>query len=186
MERVHIKHQKSARIIRRVNTIQSNGGLPKTGQYSSYAFGDDGYYQKGYPIGGGQRFIDNGDGTVIDLVTGLMWVKDPGQIPGFYDRMYWYDAINACENLEFAGWDDWRLPNINELMSIIDHSRYNPAFDTTFFTPPYDMGTPYWSSTSNASWYDGAWAVYIYDGYKTCWGKPWDMCFVRPVRGGQS
>ena len=182
----HIKHQKASRILKRVNEIQSNGGLPKTGQYMSWAWGDDGYYQRGYPIGGGQRFIDNGDNTVIDLVTGLMWIKDPGQIPGFYDRMYWYDAINNCENLEFAGWDDWRLPNINELMSIVDHSRYSPAFDTMFFTPPYDMGTPYWSSTSNASWYDGAWAMYIYDGYKTCWGKPWDTCFVRPVRGGQS
>jgi hypothetical protein len=186
MERIHIKHQKAARIIRRVNTILSNGGLPKTGQYSSWAWGDDGYYLMGYPLGGGQRFIDNGDGTVIDLVTGLMWVKDPGQIAGFYDRMYWYDAINNCENLDYAGWSDWRLPNINELMSIVDHGRYSPAFDTMFFVPPYDVNTPYWSSTTNASWMDGAWAMYPYDGYKTTWGKPWDMCFVRPVRAGQA
>ena len=186
MERIHIKHQKAARIIRRVNTILSNGGLPKTGQYSSWAWGDDGYYLMGYPLGGGQRFMDNGDGTVIDLVTGLMWVKDPGQIAGFYDRMYWYDAINNCENLDYAGWNDWRLPNINELMSIVDHERYSPAFDTMFFVPPYDLYTPYWSSTTNASWMDGAWAMYPYDGYKTTWGKPWDMCFVRPVRAGQA
>jgi hypothetical protein len=186
MERIHIKHQKAARIIRRVNTILSNGGLPKTGQYSSWAWGDDGYYLMGYPLGGGQRFMDNGDGTVIDLVTGLMWVKDPGQIAGFYDRMYWYDAINNCENLDYAGWSDWRLPNINELMSIVDHERYSPAFDTMFFVPPYDLYTPYWSSTTNASWMDGAWAMYPYDGYKTTWGKPWDMCFVRPVRAGQA
>lgn len=184
----HIKHQKASRILRRVNEIQSNGGLPKTGQNMSWAWGDDGYYQKGYPLGGGQRFIDNGDGTVIDFATGLMWIKDPGQSPGglFYDRMYWYDAINNCENLEFAGWDDWRLPNINELMSIVDHSRYNPAFDPTIFTQFYDMWTPYWSSTTNASWTDGVWVLYPYDGYKSCWSKPWDMCFVRPVRGGQS
>ena len=184
----HIKHQKASRILRRVNEIQSNGGLPKTGQNMSWAWGDDGYYQKGYPLGGGQRFIDNGDGTVIDLSTGLMWIKDPGQSPGglFYDRMYWYDAINNCENLEFAGWDDWRLPNINELMSIVDHSRYNPAFDPMIFTQFYDMWTPYWSSTTNASWTDGVWVLYPYDGYKSCWSKPWDMCFVRPVRGGQS
>ena len=182
----HIKHQKASRILRRVNEIISNGGLPKTGQYSSYAWGDDAYYQKGYPLGGGQRFLDNGDNTVIDLATGLMWIKDPGQVSGLYDRMYWYDALNACENLEYGGWDDWRLPNINELMSIVDHSRYDPAFDTLFFTPFPDTWTPYWSSTTNASWPDGAWALYPYDGYKTTWGKPWDMCFVRPVRCGQA
>jgi hypothetical protein len=114
-----------------------------------------------------------------------MWIKDPAQV-GLDLRMYWYDAINACENLDFAGHEDWRLPNINELMSIVDHSRYSPAFDTMFFIPPSDLFTPYWSSTSNASWMDGAWAMYPYDGYKTSWGKPWDTCFVRPVRGGQA
>jgi len=96
-----------------------------------YQMGDDGYYQMGYPIGGGQRFIDNGDGTVIDTATGLMWIKDP-QAAGLGMTMYWYDAINACENLIYAGHDDWRMPNINELMSIVDHSRYNPAWDTMF------------------------------------------------------
>ncbi len=187
MERIHIKHQKAARIIRRVNTIQSNGGLPKTGQYSYYPY-DDGYYQMGYPIGGGQRFIDNGDGTIIDLVTGLMWVKDPSQLPGgmFASPMYWYDAINACENLEFADWNDWRMPNINELMSIVDHSRYDPAWDTMFFAYPSDPWTPFWSSTTVAPWIDGAWCMYPYDGYKTSYGKPYDMCYVRPVRAGQA
>ncbi|MEW5816569.1 MAG: DUF1566 domain-containing protein, partial [Spirochaetota bacterium] len=177
--------RKASRILKRVYEINSNGGLPKTGQSMIYQPGDDGSYQMGYPIGGGQRFIDNGDGTVIDLVTGLMWIKDPTQA-GLGSPMYWYDAINACENLDFAGHDDWRLPNINELMSIVDHSRYNPAFDTFYFTPFPDTWTPYWSSTTNASWIDGAWALYPYDGYKTTWGKPWDMCYIRPVRGGQA
>lgn len=188
MERLHIKHQKAARIIRRVNEIVSNGGLPKTGQNMSWAWADDGYYQMGYPAGGGQRYIDNGDGTVIDLATGLMWVKDPSQIPGglFASPMYWYDAINNCENLDYAGWSDWRLPNINELMSIIDHSRYAPAWDPGVFPTPPDIWTPFWSSTTCAPWTDGAWAVYAYDGYKGSWGKPWDMCSVRPVRAGQA
>jgi len=185
---LHLKHQKASRILKRIFEITSDGGLPKTGQQYVYASGDDGQYQMGYPLGGGQRFIDNQDGTVIDLVTGLMWVKDPIQIPGglFASAMYWYDALIACENLDYAGHDDWRLPNINELMSIVDHSRYYPAYDIAFFAPPLDYGPPYWSSTTNASWPDGAWAMYPYDGYKTVWGKPWDMCYVRPVRGGQS
>ncbi|MFA5115818.1 MAG: DUF1566 domain-containing protein [Candidatus Omnitrophota bacterium] len=186
MERIHIKHQKAARIIRRVNTILSNGGLPKTGQYSYYPY-DDGYYQMGYPLGGGQRFMDNGDGTAIDLVTGLMWVKDPSQLPGgmFASPMYWYDAINACESLEYAGWDDWRLPNINELLSIINHSMYIPCLDTYYFTQNPPDGN-FWSSTRCASWYDGAWIVSFYDGSKYVYGVPWDMCYVRPVRAGQA
>jgi len=181
----HIKHQKKNRIITRVNEIVTNGGLPKTGQTMSYQFGDDGMYQMGYPLGGGQRFIDNGDGTVVDTVTGLMWIKDP-QAAGLGMTMYWYDAINACENLVFAGHDDWRMPNINELMSMVDHSRYDPAWDTMFFVYPPDTWTPFWSSTVCAPWPDGAWCLYPYDGYKTTWGIPWDMCYVRPVRGGQA
>ena len=172
-------------MIRRVSTIQSNGGLPKTGQYSYYPY-DDGYYQMGYPLGGGQRFIDNGDNTVIDLATGLMWVKDPVQIGGiFISSMYWYDAINACENLDYAGWNDWRLPNINELSSIINHSMYYPCFDQNYFiqNPP---DAPVWSSTICASWYDGAWIINVYDGSKYVYGVPWDMCYVRPVRAGQA
>ena len=181
----HIKHQKKNRIITRVNEITTEGGLPKTGQTMIYQMGDDGYYQMGYPIGGGQRFIDNGDGTVIDTATGLMWIKDP-QAAGLGMTMYWYDAVNACENLIYAGHDDWRTPNINELMSMVDHSRYDPAWDTMFFVYPPDTWTPFWSSTVCAPWPDGAWCLYPYDGYKTSWGIPWDMCYVRPVRGGQS
>jgi len=182
---LHLKHRKASRIVKRVTEINTEGGLPKTGQNMIYQPGDDGSYQMGYPLGGGQRFIDNGDGTIVDTVTGLMWVKNPSEV-GLGSPMYWYDAINACENLDFAGHDDWRTPNINELMSIVDHSRYDPAWDTMFFPYPPDTWTPFWSSTTNASWIDGAWALYPYDGYKTTWGKPWDMCFVRPVRGGQA
>ncbi|RJP27349.1 MAG: DUF1566 domain-containing protein [Candidatus Omnitrophota bacterium] len=182
---LHLKHRKASRILKRAYEINSDGGLPKTGQSMIYQPGDDGSYQMGYPLGGEARFIDNADGTVVDLATGLMWIKNP-QEAGLGSPMYWYDAINACENLDFAGHNDWRLPNINELMSIVDHSRYDPAFDPLFFTPFSDTWTPCWSSTSSASWIDGAWAMYPYDGYKTTWGKPWDMCYVRPVRGGQA
>jgi len=185
MEQLHLKHLKSSRIVKKVTEITTEGGLPKTGQTMIYYPGDDGQYQMGYPLGGGQRFIDNGDGTIIDTVTGLMWIKNPSEA-GLSSPMYWYDAVNACENLNFAGHDDWRMPNINELMSIVDHSRYDPAWDTMFFPYPPDSWTPFWSSTSYMSWSDGVWAMYPYDGYKTVWSKPWDMCYVRPVRGGQA
>lgn len=181
---MHIEQSRTYKLENIINQI-FNAALLKTGQVYSYYPGDDGQYQKGVPPQG-DRFTDNGDGTVTDNLTGLMWVKDPAQLPGFSSPMYWYDALNACENLVFAGYDDWRLPNINELLSIIDHSRFDPAFDPLFFVPFPDTWTPYWSSTSSSSWIDGAWALYPYDGYKTIWSKPWDMCFVRPVRGGQS
>ncbi|MFA5156420.1 MAG: DUF1566 domain-containing protein [Candidatus Omnitrophota bacterium] len=185
---LHLKHRKASRILKRVYEINSDGGLPKTGQTMIYQSGDDGSYQMGYPLGSAQRFIDNEDGTIVDLTTGLMWIKNPVEIPGglFSSPMYWYDAVNACENLNFAGHDDWRMPNINELMSIVDHSRYDPAFDMSFFTPFPDNWTPYWSSTTCAPWTDGAWCMYPYDGYKTVWSKSYDMCYVRPVRGGQA
>ena len=75
------------------------------------------------------NFIDNGDGTITDTVTGLMWQK--ATAPGTYT---WEQALTYCENLTLAGdYSDWRLPNRNELQSIVDYSRYNPAIDTTFF-----------------------------------------------------
>ncbi|MCA9406789.1 MAG: DUF1566 domain-containing protein [Candidatus Omnitrophica bacterium] len=182
---MHLNHKKSSRIVNRITEIQTDGGLPKTGQNMSWYMFDDGYYQMGFPLGGAQRFVDNGDGTVTDMATGLMWVSDPTMV-GLGFTMYWYDAIDACENLNFAGHSDWRMPNIFELMSTVDHSRYDPAWDTMYFAYPPDTWTPFWSSTICAPWTDGAWCMYPYDGYKTTYGIPWDMCYVRPVRGGQA
>jgi len=179
---MHLKHRKKNRLTMNVNV---DGGLPKTGQQFTYYPYDDGHYKMGYPLGGAQRFNDNGDGTVTDNATGLMWVSDP-MVAGLGSPMYWYDAIDACENLNFAGHSDWRMPNINELLSIYDHSRYDPAWDTNYFAYPPDPWSIFWSSTICAPWTDGAWAVDTYDSYKSPWGIPWDMWYVRPVRGGQS
>ena len=181
---MHIQHSRTYKLENVISQV-FNAALLKTGQAYPYYPYDDGQYQKGAPVPD-SRFTDNGDGTVTDNLTGLMWVKDPSQIPGFGSAMYWYEAINACESLDYAGYSDWRMPNINELMSILDHSRYSPAFDTMFFVPFPDNWTPYWSSTTCAPWTDGVWCLYPYDGYKTVWSKSYDMCFVRPVRGGQS
>ncbi len=81
--------------------------------------GQDGFYQAGCPIEG--RFVDNGDGTVTDTCTGLMWQKDTADVNGrrnratMQDRLNWQDALKYCESLSFAGHDDWRLPNVREL-----------------------------------------------------------------------
>ena len=97
---------------------------------------------------GGQsnnNFVDNSDGTISDTSTGLMWQK--ATAPGTYT---WEQALTYCENLTLpaGGYSDWRLPNRNELQSIVDYSRYNPAIDTTFF--PGTVASYYWSSTTYA------------------------------------
>ncbi len=110
--------------------------LPKTGQTISYRTGDDGTYQSGQDV-----LVDNGDGTVTDSRTGLMWPKD-GTGAGYANQvlMTWNDAIDWAEALDFAGYADWRLPNINELKSFqeITWSYYQNQ-------KPAD----YWSSTTN-------------------------------------
>lgn len=94
--------------------------LPKTGQATSYRDGDDGYYQKGWF--NGPRFKDVGNGTVVDSATGLMWPKDangPGGNNG--DTNDWPAALDYAEGLDFAGHTDWRLPNAQELHSVLDY-----------------------------------------------------------------
>jgi hypothetical protein len=79
-------------------------------------FGQDGNY-----AGTEAAYADNGDGTVTDLNTGLMWQQDPGE------KMTYDEALAALETFELAGYDDWRLPTIKELYSLIDFSGTDPS-----------------------------------------------------------
>jgi hypothetical protein len=90
------------------------------------------------------NFIDNGDGTVTDKATGLMWQQAAAS--GTYN---WEPALIYCEGLTLAGYSDWRLPNNNELQSITDYSISDPAIDTLFF--PDMVGQDYWSSSPDPS-----------------------------------
>ena len=65
----------------------------------------------------------NGDEVVTDPVTGLVWQKD------YVFKGDWKQALNYCESLVYAGYSDWRLPNRNEILSLIDYGKYNPASD---------------------------------------------------------
>ncbi len=116
--------------------------------------------------------------TVYDDRTHLTWVDDANASSQMKN---WSDAIDYCEALEFADRRDWRLPNINELLSIVDLSRSNPAVFHVFL---HTAGWGYWSSTT---WRNGAgthaWYTDFENGpanasYKT------DSCYVRCVRGG--
>jgi hypothetical protein len=148
-------------------------GLPDTGQTKCYDAsgveipcdsascpGQDGSYASGCPSEG--RFTDNGDGTVTDHCTGLMWQQDTadrngdGQIT-VEDRIRWCDALAFCENLSFARHDDWRLPNLRELQSIVDYGHTSLAIDPVFGALP----AYYWSSTTNASLPLNAWQFFF-------------------------
>ena len=160
-------------------------GLPKTGQTvtaptANYATGDDGTYQKGWS---GTRFTDNGDGTITDNATGLMWVAGP-TAAGIGSSYLWATAVSNCEDLTYAGYSDWRLPNIKELMSIVDYGDATaPAIDQTYFTEC--QSDFYWSSTTYAPFAPYAWLVGFDDGYVDVDSKTIAPYYVRPVRGGQ-
>ena len=68
--------------------------------------GETFYGQDGQVLGNQARYQDNGDGTVTDLVTGLMWQQDPGE------KMTYDQAVAGASSYELAGYDDWRcLPS---------------------------------------------------------------------------
>ncbi|MCX5895254.1 MAG: DUF1566 domain-containing protein, partial [Proteobacteria bacterium] len=102
--------------------------LPKTGQTTSYATGDDGDLEMGvaWPD---TRFTDNLDNTVKDNLTGLVWTKN-ANLPNGY--LTWQSALDYVAGMnagthENFGYTDWRLPNVNELKSLTDNSRYYPG-----------------------------------------------------------
>lgn len=102
-------------------------------------------YVRGNPRYGINDFVDNGDGTITDRATGLMWMKaDSGK------TMNWEKALEYAENLEYAGYDDWRLPNAKELQSIVDHSRSPATTDRSVRGPAID---PIFDTTETESWF---------------------------------
>jgi hypothetical protein len=122
------------------------------------------------------ELIDNGDGTVSDTSTGLMWQQATAPV-----TYTWQDALSYCENLTLAGKSDWRLPTIKELDSIVDLTQYNPAINITFF--PNAVAHLYWSSTAYAVDARSAWRMYLYSGAISAWYKS-SSYYVRAIRGG--
>ncbi len=132
--------------------------LPKTGQTTSYAAGDDGEVQAGveWPD---PRFTDNGDGTITDHITKLMWQQDAGAI----GLQTWADAVSACNSLTVADYDDWRLPNVLELESLLN---YGEVDQETYLSSKGFVNLPpctfyFWTSTQSA--YDPTSALWYVD-----------------------
>ena len=154
--------------------IKSAIGLLATGQTISYMKGDDGYYQKGIKR---NYTRDDSKEVVIDNITGLMWqdnreaktVKKPWTTEKNADKDDMNSngdtAITYCSNLTLGGYDDWRLPTIKELLSIVDNKKKNSATKDDIFRN-IKLGYYYWSSTTFSD-SNGAWSLKHYYGIHT-------------------
>ena len=185
-----------------------------TGQTTSYGPGSDGDVQAGVA----RSYTDNGDGTITDSATGLMWEKksDDGSIHDKDKTYTWCADVSpmdfTCDTVGnpmdgtillhvavlnagsgFAGHTDWRIPNVNELQSIVNYETFNPAVGTAFNTGcaasctvttcSCTQSTTYWSSTTDANSPLYAWTVYFSDGNVFSFSKSGNF-YVRAVRGG--
>ncbi|MEP5339773.1 MAG: DUF1566 domain-containing protein [Algibacter sp.] len=149
-------------------------GIQETGGDKSFNYllvrGNDTY--------GENNFIDNGDGTVSDTATDLMWMQNDNA-----EAILWPDALVYAENKEYAGYSDWRLPDVKELQSILDYTR-SPATTNSAAIDPLlnctqilneggDTDYPwYWSNTTHVTSADereGGWAAYV--AFGRCMGN---------------
>lgn len=141
--------------------------LPRTGQAISYANGDDAAVRKGlaWP---GTRFTDNSNGTVSDQLTGLVWLKNAG----CFSPSDWATALTAANQLASGacGLSDgssagqWRMPNANELESLVDVSSFNPAVSPAHPFTNINLAKAYWSSTTYMALTSNAMAIRFSDG----------------------
>ncbi len=160
--------------------------LPDTGQTQCYDFdgvidcpapGQPFYGQDACYIGIESAYQEHGNGTITDLVTGLMWQQSDDGV-----KRTWQEAPGYCEDLFFGGYDDWRLPDPHELESLIHAGQSNPAIDTDIFDC---HSSYYWSNRTSV--YSGSyvWNVYFRDGQVRFYGIDQNY-YVRCVRGETS
>lgn len=173
--------------------------LQSTGQYVSYLAGDDGSIQSGVPLTY-PRFVDKGDGTVVDTVTGLVWLKQADCI-----KDTWAGAITAVSALASGqcGLSDgstpgsWRMPSRTEVESLSDRNENNHAdfFDHTYFNwdgtlyqaaifTNFIAFQYYWTSSTDAADVSQAWTVFSCDFgvYETPKGSAGYTLAVRSVQ----
>lgn len=139
------------------------------------------------------HYTVNGDGTVTDTKTGLMWKQCPEGISGKdcatgkADKFKWQYALDKAKAINdgegYAGHKDWRVPTIEELMSIINTNVKDPTIDSAAFpNTPFDA--IYWSSTLTDDSQNVACAGFSIG--KRLWTFKFDMAYLRLVRGGEN
>jgi hypothetical protein len=142
----------------------------KTGQTTTYEVNDDGSLSRGWNL----SYTDNGNGTITDNNTGLIWQKEDD------NNTYTYNgAISYCEGLDLGSSMNWRLSTVDELVSITDKSRVNPSINPIFTNTNSSV---YWGTklSGNAS----AWGIDFSFGHDSVNGKIYSYV-VRCVRDGQ-
>src|SRR5947208_855784 len=194
---------------RAVRDTSTGCPLPATGQTTCWnssgnviscaGTGQDGELRRGAPL----AYADNGNGTVTDLNTGLVWEKlsDDGTVHDKANTYTWANAftahVAALNFTSFAGYNDWRLPNVRELQSIVNYQNVNPAVSSaSAFNTNCAPGCPattcsctasgdYWSSTSSVSDPWNAWYVGFSYGRVDAFGRSGgksSAAYVRAVR----
>jgi hypothetical protein len=146
---------------------------------------------RGNPGYGKNDFHDNGDGTITDRATGLMWARgDSGQGMNWQDALAWVQKKNAEKLLSH---DDWRLPSVKELQSIVDYTRspdttHSPAIEPVFncTTITNEGGKAdypcCWSATTHAGFQGGGAAMYVAFGRAAGWMSPRALAGGPPER----
>lgn len=132
-------------------------------------------------------FTDHGDGTLTHHTTGLMWIKclegqSGGNCMGTPTGMTWSEALVHATSREFAGYSDWRLPNIKELASIVEDACYDPAINLSIFLN--NPASTVWSSSPYVNSSGSAWALGFSSGHDGT-GYKYQYFYVRLVRDGQ-
>jgi hypothetical protein len=134
------------------------------------------YYVRGNTDHSVNKFVDNGDGTITDRATGLMWQQGDSE-----EGLNWQEGLEYAEGLSLAGYDDWRMPNAKELQSIVDYTRspattgtaaIDPVFNVTSITDEggYANYPFYWTSTTHESYNgNGNYAAYVCFGEALGW-----------------
>lgn len=163
--------------------------LPETGQTGKYGFNDDGTLRKGaaWPD---PRFTDNSNMTITDNLTGLMWTKDarnPGPLACPINKnVLWEDAfahVKCLNKNKYLGYDDWRMPNVNEIASLINIDQADTSVWLTSKGFKDIMMEFYWTSTTDAKRNKLAWVAVMYSG--NLFSRSKDKKYpLWPVRGG--
>lgn len=139
------------------------------------------------------RYTVHDDGTVTDNDTGLMWMQcsegqswesngGAGNCTGTATIHTWDAALALANGKAFAGYSDWRLPDIKQLASLVAEDRYSPAINSTIF--PATPSSSFWSGSPFAFDGDYSWLVDFNYGYDHHGGRR-NLLHVRLVRSGQ-